>query len=227
MSTDLNLENRRNGQQFQAGRQKLKFNPCPEPELDLDMDRREATFALLGQLWATTTGVIASVALLSSPQPSEAVYGADANIAVPNVMEGINNRVNQQCLVESLGNRECLVYLDPEKKIYKGADAQVLVERLEKAIAALAEVPMLVSEKKWSKVTGVITGPMGSLGRTMDQLSKLCEDEAQLKLIGLEKSIKTDLYAIAAAAEKKNGEQILKFHEKATQDLIAYAKALP
>jgi len=26
---------------------------CPEPELDLDMDRQEATFAAIGHLWAT------------------------------------------------------------------------------------------------------------------------------------------------------------------------------
>ena len=65
---------------------------------------------------------------------------------------------------------------------------------------------------------------MGSLGQTMDQLSKLSENEEEL--CKLEKVVKTDLYAIAAAADKKNGEQILKMQEKATSDLVAYAKAL-
>lgn len=34
---------------------KVKCELCPEPELDLDLDRQEATFAALGHLWATTT----------------------------------------------------------------------------------------------------------------------------------------------------------------------------
>jgi len=99
------------------------------------------------------------------------------------------------------------VYLDPNKKIYKGAYINILAERLEKSTAALAEIPSLVTEKKWSKVNSVLTGPMGSLGMTMDSLSKL--------------------YAIAAATNRNNADDVLKCHEKATKDLIAYAKALP
>ena len=127
-----------------------KCEPCPDPELDLDMDLREATFAVLRTVWST--GVIPSVALSSKASSAHAVYGTDANIAMPNVMEGISNRVNQQCLVESLGNRECLVYLDPEKKLYNGADGKELVERLGKSTEYLATIPALVAEKKWSKV---------------------------------------------------------------------------
>ncbi len=200
-----------------AGR---KHDICPEPDLDLDMDRREATFAMIGQLWASS----AVAATIFTTSPSNAVFGADANIALPNMMESIDNRINKQCLVESLGNRECLVYLDPEKKIYKGADVAVLVERLEKATAALAEIPVLVNEKKWSKVNSVITGPMGGLGVTMDKLSKLSENEVEL--CRLEKIVKNDLYAIAAAVDRKNGAEVLKMHDKATEDLVAYAKAL-
>ena len=71
---------------------------------DQEMDRREAAFALLGSLWATTTMM---------PSPAHAVYGADAKIEMPNMMENMANRASKQCLVESLGNRECLVWMDP------------------------------------------------------------------------------------------------------------------
>jgi hypothetical protein len=128
---------------------KSKCELCPESE----MDRREAAFAMIGTMWSA--GMIPS-AVLGSPKPAEAVYGADANIEVPNVMDNMNNRVNQQCLVESLGNRECLVYLDPEKKIYQGPESEILVERLEAATEALAEIPSLVTEKKWSKVSTIL-----------------------------------------------------------------------
>ena len=219
--TSSRLKKKARTSTIQPVEQKKKCVACPEPELDLDMDRREATFALLGQIWATA-GV--ATTMFSSPPEAEAIYGADANIAIPNMMEGIENRVNKQCLVESLGNRECLVYLDPDKKIYKGADAEILLSRLEKATASLADIPDLVSQKKWSKVNSVLTGPMGSLGGTMSQLAALSENEEQLS--ALAKNVKNDLYAIVAAADRKNGDQILKLHEKATNDLVAYAKAL-
>mmetsp|Transcript_19311 Transcript_19311/g.28932 ORF Transcript_19311/g.28932 Transcript_19311/m.28932 type:complete len:255 (-) Transcript_19311:1246-2010(-) len=191
-------------------REKSKCDLCPEPEVD----RREAAFALIGTMWSVG----------SLPSPANAVFGADAKIEIPNVMDNINNRVNQQCLVESLGNRECLVYLDPENKLYKGADSQILIERLEAATAALAEIPSLVSDKKWSKIQGVLTGPMNPLGVTMDKLSKISENEENC--CKLEKVVKSDLYAIASAVERKQGDEIIKLHKKATEDLVAYAQAL-
>lgn len=39
----------------------VKCELCPEPELDLDLDRQEATFATLGHLWATITRDISTV----------------------------------------------------------------------------------------------------------------------------------------------------------------------
>ena len=221
LSTTSGLKEKRRTSKTYHHKKRRKSIVCPEPEADLDMDRREAAFAMIGQLWAS--GAVLS-SLVSMPGEATAVYGADATIALPNMMEAIDNRINKQCLVESLGNRECLVYLDPDKKIYKGADINILVERLEKSTAALAEIPSLVAEKKWSKVNSVLTGPMGSLGMTMDSLSKMSENEEML--CSLEKIVKNDLYAIAAATNRKNAEEILKCHEKATADLIAYAKAL-
>mmetsp|Transcript_19476 Transcript_19476/g.28432 ORF Transcript_19476/g.28432 Transcript_19476/m.28432 type:complete len:127 (-) Transcript_19476:278-658(-) len=78
---------RRKIQSSSSSEEKKKCEVCPDPELDLEMDRREASFALLGQLLATGVG---ASALFSSPESSEAVYGSDANIAMPNVIEGAN-----------------------------------------------------------------------------------------------------------------------------------------
>lgn len=74
-------------------------------------------------------------------------------------------RANKQCLVESLGNREYHVYMDDGKKIYQGADASILLQRLDKMSVSLSEIPGFVGEKKWRKVTGILTAPMGSLGK--------------------------------------------------------------
>ena len=102
----------------------------------------------------------------------------------------------------------------------------MLLQRLDKMPVSLSEIPGRVGEKKWSKVTDILTGPMCSLGSTMDQLSEMSENEEQL--CSLEKAVKNDLYAIiaAAAADRKNGDLILKLYEKATNDLGACATAL-
>lgn len=213
----------RKGDQFESceGGRRRSLEPCPEPEDDPALDRREAAFAMLGRLWAA--GAIPAAALSSRPLPALAEYGADAKLSLPNPLEAITDRATKQCLVESLGNRECLVYLDPENKLYQGADAAILVERIEKASEALASIPPLVEEKKWSKVLGILTGPMGQLSTTMDQLQKL-SGAAGLAEKG--KKVKTDIYAIAAAADKRQQAEALKYHKMATKDLVAFVRAL-
>lgn len=202
-------------------RRRHGLDPCPEPDDDPSLDRREAAFAMLGRLWAA--GALPAAVLSSNASPALAEYGADAKLSLPNPLEAMSDRVNKQCLVESLGNRECLVYMDPENKLYQGADAVALAERIEKCSEALATIPPLVEDKKWSKVVGVMTGPMGTLGATMDQLQKLSGANG---LADKAKKVKADLYAIAAAADRKQQDEALKYHKLATEDLIAFVKAL-
>ena len=180
----------------------------------MDMDRREAAFAMLGSLWAMSWSLPAA----------HAMYGEDAKMELPNIMDGMDKRINQQCLVETLGNRDCLVYLDPANKLYQQADNQVLLERIEKASEALATIPALIEQRKWSKVTGVLTGPLGTLVSTMGQLTKLSDNSAQAA--ELAKKVKGDIIEIGAAADKKQGDRAVQFHKKATDDLVAYVKSL-
>jgi len=65
---------------------------------------------------------------------------------------------------------------------------------------------------------------MGSLGGTMDKLTKLSPNRDTLA--NIEKKVKADLYAIAAAVEKKQGDKVLEAHRKATDDIVAYIEAL-
>jgi hypothetical protein len=65
---------------------------------------------------------------------------------------------------------------------------------------------------------------MNPLGSTMDKLSKLSDNEE--KCCSLEKVVKNNLYALSAAVERKEGNKVLALHEKVTNDLVAYAKAL-
>ena len=197
-------------------KKKKRCSRCPESN-DMDMDRREAAFAMLGSLWAMSTTAI-------TPETANAAYGADANMEFPNVVEGISRRTNEQCLVESLGSRQCLVYLDPANKLYQKPDTQVLLERIEKASASLARIPNLVENKKWSQVNGVLTGPLGNLVLTMQQLSQLSENAKQATTLA--KQVKADIIDIGQASDRKQGDKALASHQKATDDLVAFVKSL-
>ena len=54
-----------------------------------------------------SAGLAFSVAL-ANPSVTNAAYGDSAQILIPDVVQGMSDRTNKQCLVESLGNRECL-----------------------------------------------------------------------------------------------------------------------
>lgn len=207
-------------------KKKRKCDPCENPfespgdEASKELDRREATFAMLGSAWAI--GLVPTSMLF--PSPADAAQGAEANLKLPNPLEGLNDRATKQCLVESLGNRECLLYADDGPKIYQGADSKLLLERVEKASQYLATLPELIESKKWSKVNGVLTGPLGELIKSMNQLAELSNngENARQKI----KSVKNDLYAINAAIVQKDITKALSCHTAATNDLVAFLKAL-
>lgn len=75
--------------------------------------------------------------------------------------------------------------------------------RDEKASRALASILDIVNSKKWSQVTGVLTGPLGELVRTMGQLADLSldSDAAKEKV----KLVKKDLCAVGAAVDRHEG----------------------
>lgn len=201
------------GSDFSKESRSRRCSRCPEPETE-DVDRREALYAMMGAL----------VGVSSLPAAASATFGQDAKIELPNPVEKMADRVNGQCLVETLGNRECLVYLDPANKLYQGADTGVLLERVEKASEALATIPGLIEDKKWTQVSGVLLGPLGTLVGTMNQLTKLSENES--KAADAAKKAKTSLYAISGSVDRKQVDQGLAAHAQATKDLVAFVQSL-
>jgi hypothetical protein len=216
-------------------------HPCPDPPDDWTMDRREALFSTLGAVWATLSGprtfqtastastTTTAAAAVSSlwawaERPlvaAAAAAGAEAKMELPNPLQAASDRASKQCLVESLGNRECLVYEDPANKLYQGIDPSKVLGRLEPATAALATMPSLVAAKQWRKISSALTGPMGELIRTMGQLS-VDNASAQSKVA----TVKRDLYALQEAQSRKDGALVLKFHAAATNDLAVFVQAL-
>jgi len=201
-------------------------DPCAkflhEDGEDIDLDRREAFFSMLGMAWAVG-GLPASLMTVGS-EPARAVYGTDAKIELPNPVQSMTDRATKRCLVESLGTRECLVYADPNNQLYQGADGELFLDRVDAASKSLSTLPTLIESKKWSQVTGVLTGPMGELIRTMNHLVELSDNQTAAKaLVG---QVKIDLYAISAAVGRKEVASALKSHQAATDHLVAFVKAL-
>lgn len=126
-----------------------RCDPCEnifQVEDDKSLDRRESLYAMMG--WALGSMVVF---------PSSAEAKGEANIVLPNPIEGLYDRSTKQCLQESLGNRECLVYAGEGETVFKGIEAGPLIQRIESASLAMATIPDLIDEKKWSKVTGVVS----------------------------------------------------------------------
>lgn len=89
---------------------------------------------------------------------------------------------------------------------------------------ALATIPELAQDKKWSKVQGVLTGPLEELVLTMNLLTKISENSAQAA--ELAKKVKGDTIEIGASADRKQGDRVVEFYYKATNHLVAFVKAL-
>ncbi len=164
---------------------------------------------------------LAASSVMALPFAANAVYGADANMQMPNIVQGIADRATKQCLVESLGNRECLVYEDPDNKLYKSADSKILFERLGTSVEALKRLPSYIANKQWSNVNSVLTGPMGSLSYNMNEIVKLIEEDNHIKsqCKDLTVNIRKDLYAISAAISSKDEKQALKNYERASEKM--------
>ena len=186
-------------------------------------DENDATDTSRRSIFASALSAYVSITL---PLSANAVYGADANMQFPNVAQGIADRTNKQCLVESLGNRECLVYEDPDNKLYKSADSTVLFERLGKSIDAFDTLPSYITNKQWSNVQSVLTGPMGSLSYNLNEIVKLIDEDTpkKNKCRDLTVKIRTDLYGISGATSTKDVKQALSNYEKAKEKLGIFVK---
>jgi len=198
------LQGRSTTQLWAKNKKKVKCNPCDVvlEDDDSEMDRREAIFSMLGTVLAVTSW---------RPAAAHADYGKEANIEMPDLWAAFMKNLEEE---------------DTSKYIYQGPDPKILLERMEQAFQALATIPDLVEAKKWSQVNGVLTGPMGTLVTTMDQLMQLTSKEKREVSKKLAATAKADLFDIVQAVEKRKGDKALAAHQKATEDLLEFVKSL-
>lgn len=167
-----------------------------------------------------TLVVVGSTASLFSPtHPALAAYGDSSNL------KGFD-------YIEYLVEKNAVA--DPSTFVYKGADRATQLQRIKDSIVALQQIPDIARNRKWSQVNGVLTGPLGTLVATMNQvISPTTEttrsDFGSAPLPNKEakaasQKVKADLYAISQAATQKNEGACIQATEAALQDLEAFVK---
>lgn len=110
---------------------------------------------------------------------------------------------------------------DPATFLYKGADREVQLKRMSDAIASLKQISGMAEAKKWSQVQGVLTGPLGTLLQTMNQI---IGKDASKEQKAAATRVKMDLYAIGTAATKKSDTGCLEATQAALKDLETFVK---
>lgn len=152
----------------------------------------------------TLLSLYTQLPLLSSPQAANAAYGSSSNIELPNYID---------FLIEKNTS------VDQSKVLYKGADSETQLKRIADASKRLNEIPALAKEKKWSQVQGVVSGPLGTLLQTMNQLSSVSKEAAKVAT-----KVKGDIILISQEAGKKSEDGVLKACADAQRDLEAFAR---
>ena len=146
-----------------------------------------------------------SFGTLLQSESASAKYGASSNMELPNYIDFLIEKNNSG--------------LSSANALYKGADPAVLLRRIEEANNRLGEVEALAEKKKWSQIQGLLTGPLGTLSQTLNQIAT---PDSPKPVLAASKKLKADLIAIGQAASKKNGEGCIALAKEASKDLIVF-----
>jgi len=162
--------------------------------------------------------IVVGSTICSIPSPAMAAYGDSSN------MKGFD-------YIDYLVEKNAVA--DSSKFVYKGADRNVQLKRISDAAASLQQIPDICRAKKWSQVNGILTGPLGTLIQTMNQIMTgtdlTRQDFGSAPPVNKEQKaasqkVKADLYAIGQAAMKKSEVDCIQATEAALQDLEAFVK---
>lgn len=180
------------------------------PQTDLSATSRRQVLA---------TAATSFFALLSRQKPAIAAYGDSST------MKGFD-------YIDYLVEKNTVA--DPSTYLYKGADRNVQLKRMSDAAGSLQQIPVVAKDKKWSQVNGILTGPLGTLIQTMNQIVSPATDftksdfgaapQVNKEAKAASQKVKADLYAIGQAAMKKSEAGCIESTEAALKDLEAFVK---
>lgn len=145
---------------------------------------------------------------ISSNNPANAKYGDSSTMELPNYIDYLIEKNNAGV---AQGN-----------VLYKGADPVVLLGRLQESNKRLGDIQDLAEQKKWSQIQGIITGPLGTLSQTLNQIAT---PDSSTKVREAAKKLKGVVIEIGQAASKKKGDVCTAKALQASQELEAFVKA--
>jgi hypothetical protein len=183
-----------------TSKQRLATKKAKSVPVDLVTDRRSLLIA------SKSLAIITVLETLISGEPNvaHAAYGDSSNIALPSYVDFLIEKNKQ---------------VDPSTFLYQGADRDVQLQRIATAVSKLQTIPDIVQSKKWSQVQGVITGPLGTLISTMNQIGGT-NKEAQRIII----KVKVDLFSIGQYATSKNESACLAATATTLNDVNDFVK---
>jgi hypothetical protein len=158
----------------------------------------------LASLLVVVTG---AATMIGQSQPAFAGYGETSTMALPNYIEYLIEK-------NALAN--------PDAFLYKGPDPKIQLQRLLDANKRLEDIPMLPSDKKWSQVQGILTGPLGTLSQTLNLIAK---DSSSPDVQSKAKKVKETIFSISTAASKKDEAEVVAKTRAAGADLAAFVRA--
>jgi hypothetical protein len=150
--------------------------------------------------------LLATGLALGPCRPAYAAYGETSTMELPNYIEYL---------------LEKNAVADPDTYLYKGPDPKVQLQRLLEANKRLEDIPPLASDKKWSQVQGILTGPLGTLAQTLSLIAKDATPDVQAKA----KAVKETIFSINTAASQKNEAEVVAKTQAARAKLEAFVRA--
>lgn len=154
--------------------------------------------------------VLLTAATLATPFPASAKYGEGTSMELPNYIDYL---IEKNTAAEN------------SNALYTGADPATVLRRLADSERRLGEIRGLAEQKKWSQISGIITGPLGTLLSTMNQIvsivssSPAASPKKTKQVQDTVKKVKADIFAIGQAANRKEPEGCTKQAAMASNDL--------
>lgn len=155
--------------------------------------------------------LIAATAL-TTPSSAYAKYGEGTSMELPSYIDYLIEKNTAA---------------DNSEALYKGADPATVLRRLAESEGRLGEIRGLAEQKKWSQINGVITGPLGTLSSTMNQIVSIVSSSSTAtpkrtkQVQETVKKVKADIVSIGQGASRKDTEECTKQSTKASNDLKA------
>ncbi|KAG7345892.1 hypothetical protein IV203_004959 [Nitzschia inconspicua] len=167
------------------------------PPSDLPQPASRRTFIVSTFSFGLISGALVGVGMTAN-----AKYGEGTNMELPSYID---------YLIEKNTAR------DTSGALYQGVDPTTLLQRLSEAESRLQQVPTLAQQQKWTQINGLVTGPLGTLSVTLNQIATA--SNASTKTKEFAKQVKADVLAIGQGATTKNADACIKQAALASQDL--------